>query len=207
MGFCTVADLVAFLQVAIDPGNAAALAAIDEATAAIRDYCHQWISLVEDDEVTLDVAGRATRLFLPELPVTEVSEVKEEDADGVLQALTVTDDFKLGPQGVLHRVNDYWYYGVQTVQVTYSHGYAVIPEMVKFVCVRAAARRFQAGLRAAEADGISGVAAMSLGDYSVTYGSEQSGGVSGGSMLGASAASILLPSEKAALAPYRYVAA
>ena len=205
--FCTVGDIEDFLQLTIAAGaqTDAAEAAIDEAMAAIRNYCHQTISLVEDDEHTFDVSARCQKLFLPELPVTEISKVEEEDSTGTMAELTVTDDYKLARNGVVHRVDYFWTAGVQTVTVTYSHGHATIPDDVKKVCVRAAARAFQAGLRAAESDGISGVAGMTLGDYSVTYGSEQSGGVSGGSMLGASAAPMLLPSEKRMLDKYRFV--
>lgn len=202
MGFCSVGDLEDFLQLTIAAGaqTEAATAAIDEATAAIRNYCHQYISLVEDDEFTFDVPARRPQLFLPELPVTEVSEVVE---DG--ETLTVTDDYKLGRNGVLHRVDYFWEEGVQMVTVTYSHGHATIPDDIKKVCARSAARAYQAGLRAADSEGVAGVQGMTLGDYSVTYSSEQSGGASGGSMLGASAAPMLLPSEKRMLDKYRLV--
>ena len=66
---------------------------------------------------------------------------------------------------------------------------------------RAAARAYQAGLRAAEVEGVPGVASKSLGDYSVSYAGE--GGGAGESVLGASAAPILLRSEKELLNRYR----
>ncbi len=200
--FCTVADVAAFLQITIAADSTAALAAIEEASAAIQNYCHQQIAEVEDDEVTFDITGRQTKLFLPELPVNGVSEVLE---DG--ETLTVADDYKLGNYGILHRIGSYWATGVQVVTVTYSHGYGVIPDDVVNVCVRAAARRYQAGLRSEATDGISAVQGMTLGDYSVQYGSEQSGGASGGSLLGSSAAPMLLMSEKGMLHKYRYVPA
>ncbi len=196
--FCTVADLAAFLQIAIAADNASALAAIQEASAAIQNHCRQVIEEVEDDEYTFDVGSAQTKLFLPELPVTEVSDVVEND-----ETLTATDDYKLGRNGVLHRISNYWYPGVQTVTVTYTHGYATIPQDIVDVCARAAARRYQAGLRAAQTGGVAGVQAQTLGDYSVTYGSEQSGGGGEGGVLGASGAPILLPGEKLALNRYR----
>lgn len=196
MGFCAVSDMAAFLQVAIDPANVSALRAIDEATAAIQDYCEQTIELVEDDEYTFDVATRQTKLFLPELPVTEVSKV-EEDGD----ELTVTDDYKLGNHGILYRIDDFWYEGIQTVTVTYSHGYLTIPRTVKDVCTRAAARAFQAGLTAAMLAGVSGLRSGSLGAYSVTLADGTT--PIDGSNLGASGAVILLPSEKRMLDRYK----
>jgi len=200
--FCTISDLANFLQIAILAGSAAATRAIEEASAAIQNYCHQQIEEVEDDEYTFDVDARRTKLFLPELPVTEISSVVE---DG--ETLTVDDDYKLGRSGILYRIDDFWASGIQIVTVTYTHGYATIPDDIADVCTRAAARTYQAGLRAAEAEGVSGVQGLSLGDYQVQYGSEQSGGVSGGGMLGSSAAPMLLPSEKRILDRYRMVGA
>ena len=83
--------------------------------------------------------------------------------------------------------------------VTYSHGYATIP-MTVGVCTRAAAG-IPGGL-ALRLRGRAGRQAKSLGDYSVTFGAEAGGGVSEG-VLGASAARMLLLSEKDILAKYR----
>jgi len=198
--FCTVGDLASFLQVTIPAGSAAATRAITEASAAIQDYCHQVLEAVDDDEVAFDVEGRGRKLFLPELPVTAVDEVVEHEV-----TLSAGSDYQLGNHGMLHRIGAFWASGVQAVTVTYSHGYATLPEMVVAVCTRAAARAYQAGLRSAEAGGVAGVQALGLGDYSVTYGSE--GAAGGGGSLGASAAPLLLPSEKRALERYRVVGA
>ncbi len=193
--FCTVADLEAFLQITIAYDSAAAERAIREASAAIENYCHQVLYAVSGDQIILDCNG-GTKIFLPELPVTEVIEVLE---DGAL--LVVDDDYKLGQHGVLHRIGANWKSGIQVIQVTYSHGYATIPEDIASVCTRAAARTYQAGLRAAELAGVPGVQGTTLGDYSVNYGSEGSGGTP--NMLGASAAPLLLPSERRILDRYR----
>ncbi len=194
--FCEVADLEAFLQIEIGAERrAAAERAIEEASAAIQNYCHQTLELVADDELTLDCSG-GTKIFLPELPVVSVSEVIE---DG--ETLTAGDDYKLGQHGILHRIGQNWASGVQIVTITYAHGYTTIPDDIVAVCVRAAARAYQAGLRAEELGGIPGVASTSLGDYSVAFGTETGGGQEG--VLGASAAPVLLRSEKAILNRYR----
>lgn len=192
--FCTTADLASFLQIAIADDSEPAARAISEASAAIQNYCKQRIELVEDDELTLDVEPARAKVFLPELPVTAVASVVE---NGVTLA---AEDYVLGPFGILHRIGAYWYPGIQKVTVTYSHGYATVPDDLKSVCVRAAARAYQAGLRAAALGGVTGIQAQSIGDYSVQYGGETS---SGDGMLGASAAPILLPSEKRILDEYR----
>ena len=205
MGFCSVADLEAYLQIAIPASKlGSAERAIDEATATIRNYCRQWLELVEDDQVTLDCLG-GTKLLLPELPVIDVSSVVE---DGKI--ITATTGYRLGASGILHRIGTNWTRGVQIVTVIYSHGYRLtdgavgdlLPEDIVQVCVRAATRAYQAGLRAEEAAGVPGLQATSLGDYSVQFGSEQAGG-SGEAMLGASAARMLLLSEKDLLNRYR----
>jgi hypothetical protein len=195
--FATVEDMASFLQVEITtPAQiAAAERALAEATAAIRNYTGQYLSLVTGDVVTLD--GRGARLFLPELPVISVASVVEDGA-----ALVATTNYKLGLYGILHRINGRWLSGVQNVVVTYTHGYAELPDDIVNICTRAASRAYQAGLTAVENDAALGVASKQLGDYSVAYQSDQGGGVSDG-LMGASGARLLLMSEKDILNKYK----
>jgi hypothetical protein len=203
MGFCEVADLEGFLQVTIPPAKfASAERAIEGATVAIKSYCRQQLELVQNDVITLDSIG-AAMLLLPELPVVSVATVVE---DGT--TLTVTTDYKLGQYGMLHRINARWAKGIQIVAITYTHGYRLsgsvgdpLPDVIVEVCTRAAARAYQAGLRAEENEGVPGVQAHSLGDYSVQFGAEQA--QAGEAVLGASAAPMLLRSEKDMLRDYR----
>lgn len=197
--FCTVVDLEAFLGVAVPAERTAqAEAAIRGASAAIQNYTRQTIELVEGEEVTLDVRAGTRRLFLPQLPVTAVASVVE---DGT--ALVVTDDYRWSAGGVLYREVRPWTSGVATVVVTYSHGYApgAIPDTIWDVCRRAAARAYQAGLRASTVAGVPGVTGKTIGDYQVAFGTDQANGEP---VLGASAAPILLRSEKEQLAEYRH---
>jgi hypothetical protein len=192
--FCTIGDVAAFLQVSIAPDSESAARAITEASEAIRNYCHQQIDLIADDELTIDCNG-GTKLFLPELPVVAVSSVVE-DGDTLVEGT----DYKLGQHGILHRLRGTWLRGIQIITVTYTHGRATIPDDIKAICVRAAARAYQAGLGAAALNGVSGVQAQSIGDYSVQYGAQTSGS---DGMLGVSAAPILLPTEKRILDRYK----
>lgn len=206
MGFCTISDVTSFLQIDIPYEKQASVQrAINAATAAIQNYCHQVIEWVEDESITLDSNG-AKKIFLPELPVASVAEVIE---DG--ETLTVDDDYKLGQHGVLHRLNNDvaipWAAGVQILEITYTHGYETIPGDVVDICTRAASRAYQAGLKAEDSDGVPGIVSKSLGDFAVSFGSEQSGGAGGESVLGASASPVLLRSEKEILDRYRYVPA
>jgi len=201
--FCTKQDVENLLQIEIsgDDKIASCARAIAEATEAIRNYCHQHIELVTDDEITLDCAG-GTKLFLPELPVVSVAEVVEDD-----EVLDEDDDYKLGQWGVLHRVDSDWTAGIQIITVTYTHGYDAydsLPDDIVAVATRAAARVFQVGLRAADTDGVPGISATALGDFSVSYASEVGGGVGEG-LMGVSGARMLLLSEKDILDRYRYV--
>lgn len=196
--FATQEDVEAFLQVEISTAEQVASVnrALAEATAAIRNYCHQFIEQVDNETITLDSSGGA-RLFLPELPVLSVASVVEDD-----ETLVVDDDYKLGQHGILHRIGQKWASGVQIVTITYSHGYGTIPDDIVAVATRAASRGYQAGLRASDDEAVVGVQAKSLGDFSVSYGSEQGGGSSEG-VMGASAARMLLMSEKDLLDNYR----
>ena len=194
--FCTVSQIEAFLQLTVPAGKlASAQRAIREATVAIKNYCGQVIEQVDHDTLVLDVVERCTRIYLPELPVLSVDEVLE-DTD----LLVETDDYKLGQHGVLYRMGGYtWLCGVQAVTVEYSHGYATIPEDIQVVATRAAARAYQAGLRADEVEGVPGITSKTLGAFSVAFGGE---GAQEG-VLGASAAPLLLKSERMVLDRYR----
>lgn len=193
--FATIEDLENFLQLEISTATqiAAATQALERTTAAIKNYCRQEIELVEGDVVVLGFTPGQRLVFLPELPVVEVSSVVEDE-----NVLVVDDDYKLANGGLLHRIGAFWYSGIGTVTVTYTHGYATIPEDIVDVCTRAAARVYQAGLKAVEVGGVSGVASKSLGDFSVSFGPEVGEGV-----MGASAARPLLLSEKELLNRYR----
>jgi hypothetical protein len=196
--FATVEDVESFLQVDIDETLQiiATARALTEASASIRNYARQYLERVDDEDITLDSTG-GTRLFLPELPVLNVSKVVE---DGV--TLTKGDDYKLGQYGILHRIGQKWAKGIQNITITYTHGYDVIPDDIVAICTRAASRAYQAGVRAADSDGLMGVASKSLGDFSVAFASE-SGGGTGEGIMGASAARMLLLSEKDTLDKYR----
>ncbi len=197
--FCAVAAVEKFLQLTIT-GDATKVAAceraIDEATAAIRNYTHQYIEKVEDDSYTFDVWAPIYNLVLPEMPVISVASVTE---DGTLLEASDTDGYVLANYGQLIRRGARWAKGPQKVVVVYTHGYATIPADVVAVCVRAAARGYQAGLKATEDVGVPGVQSKAIGDYSVTY------ATGGETALGASAARMLLMSEKDILDKYRYV--
>lgn len=196
-GFCSVGDLEDFLHLQLT-NDTAALRAIEGATAAIQNYCRQKLVAVVDDVVTIRTRGQA-ELILPEQPVTAIASVVENGT-----TLTVETDYFWYPNGLLCRWPSGWrltnsVFGM--VVVTYSHGYATIPQMVREVCIRSASRAYQGGLRTAALAGVPGVASEQLPDYQIQYAADTAGG--GASSLGASAAPFLLPTEQVMLAQFR----
>ncbi len=195
MGFCTVADIAAFLQINIAADSPAALHAIDRATATIKSFCSQQLEAVAGDVVSLTVEGhRQQEIVLPQFPVTAVSKVLEDGVE--LDAAS----YKWARGGILYRLNGHWPRGIQIVEVTYSHGYDPLPDDIIDVCVRAAARAYQAGLRASATDGVAGITGEQLADYQAQLATERA--TTNEWMLGASGAPILLRSEQEALSPF-----
>jgi hypothetical protein len=195
--FCSIGDLQDFLQLAVT-NDSGALRAIEGASAAIQNYCHQMIRAVASDVVTLRSRGQLV-LILPEQPVTAVASVVENGTPLVNET-----DFTWSADGLLYRWSGAWRLNTSvfgTVEVTYDHGYTVIPQPVREVCIRSASRAYQSGLDSAARRGLNNMQSEQLPDYQVQY---AAGSVAlGASSLGASAAPFLLPSEQAMLNPYR----
>lgn len=196
--FASIAEIEAFLQIPIsEPLQIiSANRALMEATAAIKNYCRQLIERVSGDNIVIDVKG-GKWIFLPELPVLSVSSVIENNI-----LLTPITDYKFGEHGTLYRMNRHWYKGIGILNITYTHGWAVIPDDIVAVCTRAASRVYQAGLKSKTVQGVPGISSEQLGDYSVAFSAETSGG-NDVSLMGASAARMLSLSEKDILDKYR----
>lgn len=122
------------LQQTFNTADAAAEQALQAASAAIRSYTRQHISLVADDEVALRGTW-GTTLDLPERPIVDVSSVSSGQA-----ALIPTASWQVVGG---HLVNSGGWLGPHTaLAVTYTHGFAVIPDDIVAVCVSLAARTF-----------------------------------------------------------------
>ena len=195
MGFCSIDDINTFLGTTILPDDAQALLAIDEATAVIQNYCNQKIEQVSDDTIQLDGTG-STKLFLPELPVVSITSV---EVDGVLLDPTY---YALAENGVLWRKYGVWTVGARNIEIAYTHGYSAIPDDLRGVCYRSAARLYQAQMKAGKVDFVGDVKSVSVGDYSISFGGGS--GAAGEGQGDVSAARTLLMSEKDILNRYRY---
>lgn len=128
--FATAAELAAVMQAPVD--SAAADLALASASAVIRRWTRQTITKVIDDVVTLRVI-RCDELVLPQRPVVSVSEVK-------VNALVLNDWVLSGDRllrtGGWHRLpGTTTYPDPGLVQVTYTHGWAEVPDEVRAVCL------------------------------------------------------------------------
>ncbi|URM90414.1 hypothetical protein LUW75_10865 [Streptomyces sp. MRC013] len=131
-----------------------------EAETVIRGELEQSIDAVADDTAVLVGTGRRV-LTLPELPVTAVTTVLVDDA-----ALTLATGYRWNRYGLLTRLDGCWPLDAD-ITVVYSHGYTVIPPVIRQVCLQVAGR---AWVRSTTA-----VTAESLGDRSLTYDKDRSG--------------------------------
>lgn len=122
----TVADLEAFLQQDLSEYQAEAQAAVAQGAAVVRAECRRTFDLIEDETVTLNWRPNLT---LPNPPVLSISSFKVDD---------VNSEWERDEHGriIPSLIGD-------VVEVTYSHGYATIPEDVRLVAVRIASRIFK----------------------------------------------------------------
>lgn len=148
--FATADDLATYLNRDLDAGEQAqAELMLGIASGHIRREVAQTISLVTDDVAVL--RGNWTpRLRLPERPVVSVSSVVIDGSP----ALSAVDYRLVGDtlvRGwwdgvVVNRSEDsgsgHWG-GDRKVTVTYTHGFATIPDEIKGVCLAMVARSIQ----------------------------------------------------------------
>lgn len=154
----SVADLAIYLDREFEPADPAALLALAFATATIQAETRQTLFFVENDTVTLP--GGGSRLLLPERPVVGTPTVS-----GVASSL-----WRYAGGGVLEygapfpsNADDYTGRWPAQVQVTYSHGFAVIPDDLRAACCLLAS-----GVLSRSDDGRT-VQSETVGAYSVTF--------------------------------------
>ena len=121
-----VSDLEAFLQQDLTDYAVEAQAAVDQASAVVEDYCKRSFAQVADDVLTL---RWRPSVVLPNPPATEIASV---EVDGQAAAYEIDDSGRLWP---LVR-------GTEIV-ITYTHGYASIPDTVRLAALRLASRIFK----------------------------------------------------------------
>lgn len=154
-----------FRSAEFDPSDVFALRALESASALIRSSLRQWVELVEDDVVILDGLGQEG-LLLPQIPVVEVTDVTILD---VTDTILTPDEWHLDAAGILWRVPRYcwpfsWPSQRGNVQVTYTHGYAVIPDEAVTLCCSVASRLLVTSSSAGAL-----ITSQTIGGASVTY--------------------------------------
>lgn len=170
-------DLSAYLGTTVSETDLNTVIALDSACQAVRDYLRRDINLVEDDIVTLDGTGTSV-LLLPERPVVDIAEIQVDDE--VIDADEYVWD---ADTGRVIRLQDTWWWtpwgdGVQNIQVTYSHGWALseadvsglierVPSSIRLVALRLAAATYR-GTIAASASGSGSIKTETIGSYSYT---------------------------------------
>jgi hypothetical protein len=192
----TQADLEAALQRTLDPAQAAM--ALRRASARVRKYTRQDITLVENETVTLPGNGRVLRLPQRPLVLDDAHPLTVVELFGITNqeytALEGRDFTRIGTE--LTRGEAWWAptrlmgfpwlrpQGVwaQRVQVTYSHGYAEIPDDIVDVVLDLASMAMT---------NPQGLRSESIDDYSRTFAAETIGGPQ------------LTAEHKEALRPYR----
>lgn len=126
--FATPTELQNWLQLGSAINSAAATLALDIASGSIRSFCGWSVSQETVTAEALDGTGERS-LWLPTLRLTAVASVVENGS-----TLTVVTDFDWTKYGRLIR-SGCWPRTARSVVVTYTHGYATVPDVVKGACL------------------------------------------------------------------------
>lgn len=154
---------------------------LELASATVEEFCGRLF--LTDDYVTTFEADKLGSITPPNTPVTAVTLIEAvEDIEGV-KTYTAAEGWWLELNRIFG-LFDCWEY-----RVTYTAGYATVPAVVKGVVLSVAARSYSAG-----AAGPYGARSVTLGDWSVAFGSDHAPGT-------------LTKSEQKALRRYRRPAA
>jgi hypothetical protein len=138
------------------------LYALRAASRRFRGQVGHPVILVADVVVVLDGLGRES-LLLPVWPTVAVAEVL---LDGVL--LVEGTDYDWSEAGILRRLGcARWPDRLRCLQVTYSHGWADIPEDIQEVVLERAEAGFTIPV---------GVQSKAVGGQSVTFGAQAASG-------------------------------
>lgn len=167
LAFALPEDLGSYLKQTLANDDATALLYLDAASDAVRDYLQQQVDYVADDVVVLDPEPDGS-VFLPELPVVSVTAVEVLSADGwvVADPLTYTVSTRTGRVTAAHGYLTRWPNTQGSWRVTYTHGFAVVPNSLKTAALGVAARAYVSEV---------GVDMERLGGYQVKYAVEAAG--------------------------------
>lgn len=137
-------------------------AALNAASRRFRGAVRHPVTLVFGDTVVLDGNGREA-LLLPAAPVTAVASV-ELDSEVLEHGVA----YEWSADGFLRRLGGCWPDRLRCVEVTYSHGYAMVPEDIQEVVLDQARAIYAV---------TPGVQQKTVGSQSVTFGAQAATGV------------------------------
>lgn len=145
-----------------DPTDLRAIRALEDASAFIRGYTGQDITVVQDDSAALDGTGRAG-LILPQHPATAITSVTLLEWENTV-TLVEPLSYRVDRSSILWRLDWCWPYGHANVVVVYTHGYDPVPGDIAGVCYDLAVVNYSSASGATGA-----VTSEQIGNYQVTY--------------------------------------
>lgn len=156
--YATLPEFASYMQREIDNSTATLLL-----TIASDLFCERARTRFESNATTYSAPGDGScELLLPKTPVIAVSQVR-------IKGVAVTDYSRINE--VLYRRLGFglWYaYPPDLVEVDYTHGYTTVPDDVKGVVLETAAHAYENAVDP-------NITRESIDDYSVTFGTGQSG--------------------------------
>ena len=159
----SVAQLAAYMQDTISSADPSALLYLDLASGMVRDYLQQDLTPTPDDVVLLDpIDGMC--VLLPDLPVSDVSLV--ETLDQTAQTWSTVDPAmytvarRTGIIAARPFTGVQWPADPESWRVTYSHGFAEVPDGIVGVVLGVAARAYATD---------PGIESERIGGYQVKY--------------------------------------
>lgn len=142
----TAAQLSAYLQQPLADTDPSALLMLAIASQMVRDELHQDITQIINDVALFDPVGPEPYIFLPNLPVTSVSLVETYDSTTNLWsaalASTYSVSLRTGVIAGLPWTAVAWPGNPGSFRVTYTHGFAVVPDSLIGVACGVAARTY-----------------------------------------------------------------
>lgn len=140
----TVADLNNFSQLALDPADTSAAYLLKVASGMIRRYLEQDITVTTNDVEYCDPLN-GHMVLLKQLPVTSVSLV-ETTTDGVTWTTVAPANYTVSKRTGVVAAKPWtgiqWGCDPESWRVTYTHGYATVPDELNGVCCSIAARAY-----------------------------------------------------------------
>jgi hypothetical protein len=139
----TVADLNNFSQLGLDSGDTSAAYLLKVASGMIRRYLEQDITVTANDVEYADpINGQV--VFLRQLPVTSVSLVETSTDGGVTWTTVAPANYavsrKQGTVSAKPWTGIQWGSDPESWRITYTHGYATVPDELNGVCCSIASR-------------------------------------------------------------------